>query len=269
MNRGFIKLYRCLVDWEWYKDIPVRVLFEHCLIKANIKDKKWQGIIIKKGSFVTSLDNLAFETGLTKMQVRTAIKKLKSTGELTHKTTSRYSIITINNWDKFHADNTRNNTQITHEQHTDNTQITPTKECKEYKNIKNNNISLLQNPDLMFDKNVNKVFEIYKLNCPSLIPIKFEYRDLSLRSVIKDFLIFIDFDFDYFSELCQKANKQLFLLDNKIDIESLIKNHKRIYSEFFSANNNAQNKNKNTLFKAELKAISDKYRAMEAKEKDS
>ena len=137
MHRGYIKLYRKLAEWEWYKDIPVRVLFEHCLIKANIKDKNWKGLIIKQGSFVSSLDNLAFETGLSKMQVRTALKKLKSTHEITHKTTHQYSIIIVNNWHLYQPDNTQDNTQITHEQHTNNTQITLTKEYKNEKNEKN------------------------------------------------------------------------------------------------------------------------------------
>jgi hypothetical protein len=137
MQQGYIKLYRSLLNWEWYKNIPVRILFEHCLLKANHKDNKWQGKIIKKGSFVTSLDNLAFETGLTKMQVRTALNKLKLTHEITHEGHSQYSIISIKNWYQYQQDNTQDNTRITHEQHTDNTRITLNKNEKNEKNEKN------------------------------------------------------------------------------------------------------------------------------------
>ena len=132
--QGYIKLHREIMEWEWYKDIPVRVLFEHLLLKANHKLQKWHGKVIEAGSFITSLDNLAFETGLTKMQVRTAIKKLISTCEITHKGHSKYSIITINNWIKYQENNTQDNTQITHKQHTNNTQITPNKNDKNDKN---------------------------------------------------------------------------------------------------------------------------------------
>lgn len=38
---GYITIHRKIVDWEWYKDIPTRVLFEHLLLTANWKDKKW------------------------------------------------------------------------------------------------------------------------------------------------------------------------------------------------------------------------------------
>lgn len=134
---GYIKLHRQLTEWEWYKNIPVKTLFIHCLLRANHKDNKWQGIVIKKGSFVTSLDNLAFETGLTKRQVRTALDKLKTTHELTHQTTRQYSIIIINNWDKFQFDDTQPDTQMTHERHTDDTQMTLNKNEKNEKNEKN------------------------------------------------------------------------------------------------------------------------------------
>lgn len=159
MHRGYIKLYRKMTEWEWYKNIPVRVLFEHCLIKANIKDKKWQGIIIKKGSFITSLDNLAFETGLTKRQIRTAIEKLKSTHEMTYQPTRHYSMIAINNYDLYQGNDTPIDTQVTHKRHTDDTQMTLTKECKEYKNDKN--ISFIGEKTKKLDPYINPIKDFF------------------------------------------------------------------------------------------------------------
>lgn len=130
MDRGWIKIYRKIIDWEWYKDIPVRILFEHCLLKANIKDKKWQGKVVERGSFITSLDNLVFETGLTKRQIRTAISKLRMTHELTYKTTRHYSVISINNYEQYQPNDTQTDTQMTHKRHTSDTQTTLTKEVK-------------------------------------------------------------------------------------------------------------------------------------------
>lgn len=132
---GYIKTFRKMLEWEWYKDIPVRILFEHCLLKANYKEKKWQGVVINPGSFVTSYENLAFETGLTVQQVRTALNKLKSTSEITCKSTSRYSIIIINNWDYYQEDNKQINNQITNNQQTINKQSTTTKEREESKEV--------------------------------------------------------------------------------------------------------------------------------------
>jgi hypothetical protein len=47
-NNSFVKLFRKIVDWEWYLDIPVKVLFIHLLINVNFTEKKWQGKEIKK-----------------------------------------------------------------------------------------------------------------------------------------------------------------------------------------------------------------------------
>ena len=125
MTTGFIKLFRQMTDWEWYTNVNVFKLFMHCLVKANFQDKEWRGIIIKKGSFVTSYENLSRETGLTMRQIRTSLDKLKTTGELTHQTTSRYSIITINNWDKWQADDKQcvSQTTVTKESKEDKKEI--------------------------------------------------------------------------------------------------------------------------------------------------
>lgn len=133
---GFIKIHRKLLTWEWYTDINVRVLFFHCLLKANHKSERWQGIEIKAGQFVTSYGHLAKECGLSTQQTRTAIDKLKLTGEITSQTTSRYSIITIRNWYLYQTNNKQNNKQITNEQQTNNNK----QEIKEEK--KNINLSL-------------------------------------------------------------------------------------------------------------------------------
>jgi hypothetical protein len=134
---GWIKIHRQLEDWEWYTNIPVKTLFIHCLLKANHKDNQWQGIVIKKGSFVTSYENLSIETGLTVRQIRTALNKLKMTGEVTHKGQSRYSIITINNWNLYQDNDKQNDKQMTNERQTNDKQTTTNNNDKNDKNEKN------------------------------------------------------------------------------------------------------------------------------------
>lgn len=135
---GWIKIHRQITEWEWYTDIPVRILFEHCLFKANYEKKKWQGVVIEQGSFITSYENLAFETGLTIRQVRTALNKLKTTGEVTHKTTSRYSMITVNNWERYQANDTQNDNQMTSKRQTNDKQATTTSYKDSYKKKERN-----------------------------------------------------------------------------------------------------------------------------------
>ena len=63
MDDGYIKLFRKMTTWEWYTDIAIKSVFLHCLLQANYKDKKWKGIMIRRGQFVTSYTHLAEETG--------------------------------------------------------------------------------------------------------------------------------------------------------------------------------------------------------------
>lgn len=108
---GWIKLHRKMVEWEWYNDNNVKILFLHLLLTANHKDKKWQGIIIKRGQKITSIQHLAEETKLTVQQTRTALNRLKSTGEITIQSTNKYSLITIEKYGDYQDCNEENNKQ--------------------------------------------------------------------------------------------------------------------------------------------------------------
>ena len=131
---GYIKLFRKLLNWEWYGDINVKVLFIHCLLKANYQEKKWRGVIVPRGSFITSIASLAEETGLTAQQTRTALDKLKITRNLTIKTTNKFSLVTVINWSVYQTDNTVPNQRVTSQQPATN-HIQERKEIKNDKNI--------------------------------------------------------------------------------------------------------------------------------------
>lgn len=138
---GWIKIHRKILEWEWYDDNNVFRLFFHLLLTANYEEKSWHGITIGRGQIVTSVDNLSNQLGLSAQQTRTALNKLKSTEEITIKTTNKYTLITISKYEKYQfTDNAEqqtkqqtNNNQITNEQQTNNNNI----RNKEYKNIRN------------------------------------------------------------------------------------------------------------------------------------
>jgi hypothetical protein len=98
---GWIKLHRNILQWEWWDDKNTRDLFLVVLLLANHKEKKWRGEKIPAGSFITSLPSLSSISGLTIQEVRTSLSKLKSTGEITDKSTNSYRIITICNYAKY------------------------------------------------------------------------------------------------------------------------------------------------------------------------
>lgn len=140
-----------MLEWEWYDDTNVVRLFLHLLLTANYEDKSWHGITIKRGQLLTSIQTLAEQTHLSFQQTRTALSKLKSTSEITSKSTNSYTLITICKYDDYQTqenseqqtDNIRVNNQITNEQQatqqTDNNNIRNKEE-------KNNIITPLYSP---------------------------------------------------------------------------------------------------------------------------
>ena len=138
VDDGFIKLHRSILDWEWFQDDKTFKVFLYLLLNANWEDSRFRGYDIPRGSLVIGYTALSKRLGISVRSVRTAISHLKSTGELTIKTTNKFSIATIVNWEKYQGrnesvntqTNTQLNTQSTLNQHSTNT-------IKEYKNIRN------------------------------------------------------------------------------------------------------------------------------------
>lgn len=102
---GYIKLHRKLVDWEWYTDVNVKVVFLHLLLTANFKKNVYQGIEVLPGQTIVGTNALAVNTGLSRQQVRTALNKLVLTNEITIKSTNKFSLITIENWSSYQFEN--------------------------------------------------------------------------------------------------------------------------------------------------------------------
>lgn len=100
-QNGFVALHRSLLSWGWHADPATGWLFVNLLLMANWTDSDWQGMTIKRGQLVTGRKALAAQTGLSERQIRTALDHLKSTNELTIKSTNKFSLITIVNYRKF------------------------------------------------------------------------------------------------------------------------------------------------------------------------
>ena len=147
MAGGYIKLYRSMLDWEWFNDSKTLSVFLFCLLSANHESTRWRGIEILPGQFVTSVGKIAKEMRLSIQSIRTSFLHLKSTGELTIKSTSHYTLVTVNNWANYQNDER----EVTNK--SNKTQQTINKQSTTNKNDKN-------------DKNVNKEKEIYKERHP-------------------------------------------------------------------------------------------------------
>lgn len=99
----WIKIDRNIMDWRWYKDNNTKCLFLHLLLKANIKPHGFRNVTIKRGELATSYATLAAETGMTIHQVRVALEHLQMTGEIAIKRHSRFTVISMPNYDLYQS----------------------------------------------------------------------------------------------------------------------------------------------------------------------
>ena len=163
---NFIKIDRKILKWEWWSDINTFRLFFYMLVSAYWKDGNYKGVEIKRGSFPSSISELSRETNLSAMEIRTALKHLQSTGEvttnqqatnkqdntnltsnLTSKKTNKFTVFTVVNYDLYQSDNKQDNTNLTsnltENKQANNTQLNKQltryilKEDKNNKNVKN------------------------------------------------------------------------------------------------------------------------------------
>ena len=153
LDSGWIKLHRSFINWEWFGDANMVATFIHCLFEANWEDKKWHGAVIERGSFITSYPHLSKNIGISTQQLRTCLQRLKSTGEITVKTTNKYSLISINNYNKYQ----QSTSHTTVQQQASNSPATTTKEYKEIKNNTYSSLSSITDADL---QEISKEYDV-------------------------------------------------------------------------------------------------------------
>lgn len=201
---GWIKLHRKMVDWEWYNDTNVKIIFLHLLLTVNHKEQKWRGQTVLRGQKLTSIEHLADDVGLTIQQTRTALKKLKSTNEITIKTTNKNTLITIEKFNDYQVDIKENNKQnnkqsnnpLTNNQQTNNKQITTNKNEKNIKNDKN--ITIID--DSCVD-GLKEVIDFYNNNIGLITPYGLEVLSDYAKEMPTDLII-------YAMQISVEANKK-------------------------------------------------------------
>lgn len=141
LSFGWIKISRKITRWRWYKDGNTFRLFLHLLLTANHEDCDFEKITVKRGQRVASRRTLAKETGMSEREVRTALSHLISTQEVTSEPTSKYTVITVNNYDSYQ---TAASETTSDRPASDQRPTSDRPQCKNDKNEKNdkNNITL-------------------------------------------------------------------------------------------------------------------------------
>lgn len=144
-NSGWICLHRKILDWEWFSDRNTRDLFIYLIIIAAWKPTVKKGIELQRGQCLASLKELELGCSLSTQQLRTAIKHLETTQEITQSQVGKYRVITLNNYNKYQDSNTNINTDIaqssTQNQHNDQHESNTDTIYNNYNNSEKNNNS--------------------------------------------------------------------------------------------------------------------------------
>lgn len=101
-----------MLDWEWYSEPNTFRTFIHMILKANHTAGRWRGQEVKRGQLICSINHLSHELALTPRRIRTAITHLEETGEITVRTTNKFSIITICRYETYQSKDEAIDTQI-------------------------------------------------------------------------------------------------------------------------------------------------------------
>lgn len=167
-KQGFIKLYRKLLDWEWFTDPNTLSTFIYLFLSANYAPQKWHGNVIQRGQLMTNLKKIEEGTGISLQSVRTCLKRLKKSGEITIKPTNKYSIITVCNYDNYQCLSDVDDNQPTSNEQSENIQPTL---YKEY----NKNIKKEKNTD-----KANALYAISGLSESKILDTTMEYFNSSI-----------------------------------------------------------------------------------------
>ena len=130
-DKGWTKKHRTVFDWGWFGDDAVYRFFDCCILDANIEDGEFLGIQIPRGSFATSYRRMSERYLMSPHKIKRCIKCLKKTGEIKVKSTKKFTIITVVNYEKYQGGVFTIDTQLdTHL----NTQLDINQRNKEIKN---------------------------------------------------------------------------------------------------------------------------------------
>jgi len=226
---GWIKLHRQLADNPIWLVRPfsegqawVDLLLITTYNVGFIKIRNGEIIKLKKGECGYSQLTLSERWGWSRGKVKRYLNLLETEKMIQQKNIGKYTIINILNYDKFQSDTTNDTINDT----TNDTIDGHYQESKESKKSKEN-----KKIDIYVSPEIEQIKQIYMDNCKNLIPINAYSMNKDLRTLIAEYLIDTDYNFEYFKEVCIKANKLVKIGDFRIDLKSVIKNHSGIYAE--------------------------------------
>lgn len=113
--KGFVSLHRKILGWEWYDEPNTLRVFLHLLLKARHKNGSWRGCNIKRGQVIIGRKSLANDLNLSEQNVRTALKNLQLTNEITTEPTNEFTLVTITAFNSYQNTDNQVTNQVTNQ----------------------------------------------------------------------------------------------------------------------------------------------------------
>ena len=79
---NWVKLYRKIEDWRWYKDAITFHLFIHLLLNVNYCPSANGENILGRGQIIVTRRSLTESTNISDRSIRTCIEKLQKSKEI-------------------------------------------------------------------------------------------------------------------------------------------------------------------------------------------
>ena len=202
-NKGWVKLWRNQYNnWisegkPWCDGYAWTFLYSQANHKKGMVNFRNEYIEVKRGQLLTSKLKLQGIFGWTRWHVVNLLKALKNAEMITYRTTNRYIVITIVNYEKYQGsdeqNNKQNNIQTTYRRQTDDKRPTINKNV--LKNVKNGkkvlsiyNFWNLQ--DIVTHKSIDPFMSCIKIALN-------KYSEEAIKTAIKNYSYIIKSD-DYF-----------------------------------------------------------------------
>lgn len=120
----YIKLFHKILTWGWYGDTNTFRVFMHILLNANYKPTEYKGQQLRAGDCIFGRKAWAEALGMSEQQIRTAITHLKSTNEITTKSTNKFTVIHVEKWEFWQIEEGYSTNKSPTTQPTSNQQLT-------------------------------------------------------------------------------------------------------------------------------------------------
>ena len=103
-QKGYIKLHRKLLNWEWWDDGLMVKAWIYCLLNATYKDIEWKGVKVVRGSFVTSMRHMAEDLDCSYCMVRSVLSRLQESKNIEYKCFNTHTLIVIVNYESYQGE---------------------------------------------------------------------------------------------------------------------------------------------------------------------